>query len=88
MLLTTDGASFMLMLSDLAPGETGRILRLGKGDRAYRQKLLAMGLTPNTCFQVVRRAPLGDPIQIRVRDFTLSLRQSESTLLEIERVTP
>lgn len=76
----------MLTLFDLSPGENGRILGFAKGDRAYRQKLLAMGLTPNTLFQVLRRAPLGDPIQIRVRDFTLSLRQQESLLLNIARV--
>ena len=76
----------MLALSDLAPGETGKICGFHPGDRAYRQKLLAMGLTPNTEFEVIRRAPLGDPIQIRVRNFYLSLRQTETALLKIERV--
>lgn len=77
----------MLLLADLSPGEFGKICGFRQGDKAYRQKLLAMGLTPNTPFEVIRRAPLGDPIQIRVRDFHLSLRQAETELLIIERVT-
>lgn len=77
----------MLTLSDLSPGEIGKISGFHKGDRVYRQKLLAMGLTPNTEFEVIRRAPLGDPIQIRIRNFDLSLRQAETALLKIERVS-
>ena len=78
----------MLTLSDLSPGEFGRILGFrSDGDKRYRRKLLAMGLTPNTPFEVIRRAPLGDPIEILVRDFCLSLRQHEVMQLEIERVS-
>lgn len=76
----------MLQLCDLFVGETARIRGFHSGDCHYRQKLLAMGLTPGTEFQVVRRAPFGDPIEIRVRNFYLSLRQAETTLLQIERV--
>lgn len=76
----------MLSLADLSPGEIGKICGFRKGDKVYRHKLLAMGLTPNTQFEVIRRAPLGDPIQIRVRDFYLALRQPETALLVIERV--
>ena len=78
----------MLRLSDLSPGEIAKISGFYPGNKAYRQKLLAMGLTPNTHFEVIRRAPLGDPIQIRIRDFYLSLRQAETALLKIERVEP
>ena len=77
----------MLTLGDLSSGESGRICGFHKGNKVYRQKLLAMGLTPNTQFKVIRRAPLGDPIQIQVRDFYLSLRQHESALLKVERVS-
>lgn len=76
----------VLALSDLKSGEVGIICGFHKGDKPYRHKLLAMGLTPNTQFEVVRRAPLGDPVQIRVRDFYLSLRQKEVALLKIKRV--
>lgn len=77
----------MLTLSDLSPGEFGRVLGFHNGDKEYRRKLLAIGLTPNTPFEVIRRAPLGDPIQIRVRGFYLSLRKNEVVQLEIERVS-
>lgn len=76
----------MTSLSDMQPGEVGRITGYNPGDAAYRRKLLSMGLTPNTYFQVVRRAPLGDPIQIRVHAYYLSLRQAEASALKIERV--
>jgi len=75
-----------LKLSALQPGDFGMVCGFVKGDRVYRQKLLAMGLTPNTRFQVIRRAPLGDPIQIKVRNFFLCLRQAEAALVKIERV--
>lgn len=71
-------------LAEMRPGDVGRICGFHSGDKAYRQKLLAMGLTPNTYIEVVRRAPLGDPIQIRVHAYFLSLRQAEAALLKIE----
>lgn len=74
-----------ICFSDLAPGEQGRICGYRKGDKLYRQRLLAMGLTPNTSFTLIRRAPLGDPIEIRIRGFLLSLRKSEANILLIER---
>lgn len=76
----------MITLSDLSAGEFGKICGFHPGDKVYRQKLLAMGLTPHTEFEVIRRAPLGDPVEIRVRDFHLSLRQGEAAILKIERV--
>ena len=74
-------------LSELQPGESATVrgFERGQQSKSYRQKLLAMGLTPNTQFEVVRRAPMGDPVQIRVRNFHLSLRQAEASLLIIER---
>jgi len=77
----------MITLTQMQPGDVGKICGFHPGDKAYRQKLLAMGLTPNTYFEVIRRAPLGDPIQIRVRSYFLSLRQKEAELLKIERVS-
>jgi Fe2+ transport system protein FeoA len=78
----------MLRWSDLNPGEVVKVCGFYPGQIAYRQKLLAMGLTPDTECEVIRRAPLGDPIEIRVRDFYLSLRQVEADLIKIERMQP
>ena len=47
-----------------------------------------MGLTPGTEFEVTRTAPLGDPVEIRVRGFDLSLRKDEAAILKIEASPP
>lgn len=78
--------SSSIALADMQDGEYGRICGFHSGHSAYRRKLLVMGLTPNTCFQVLRRAPLGDPVQIQLHSCCLSIRQSEASLLKIERV--
>ena len=71
---------------DLKIGAQARIVGLSMGEKAYRQRLVAMGLLPGTEFTVLRRAPLGDPIEIRVRGFALSLRKNEASILKIEEV--
>ncbi len=77
-----------ISLKQLAVGETGKVVGFARGQKTYRQKLLAMGLTPGTEFMVVRYAPLGDPIEIKLRGFSLSLRKHEADALLIERVKP
>jgi ferrous iron transport protein A len=73
-------------LGDLAAGERGRVTGLERGDRSYREKVLAMGLTPGTEFTVVRMAPLGDPVEITVRGYAVSLRKGEAAMLRVERL--
>ena len=75
-----------LGLGDLAVGERGCILGLRRGDSAYREKLLAMGLTPGTEFSVTRLAPLGGPVEISVRGYAVSLRKGEAQLLRVKRL--
>lgn len=74
-------------LKNLKAGETGKIIRLSKEAKPYRQKLLAMGLTKNTVIKVLRVAPLGDPIEIEVRGFSLSLRKQEAEQILMHRET-
>jgi len=74
------------MLGDMAVGDKGRVTGLEKGNKGYRKKLLAMGLTPGTEFSVIRYAPMGDPIEISVRGFALSLRKNEAAALLVERI--
>jgi len=77
----------MLALSDLAPGESAQIVGYKKDcSMAYRSQLLAMGLTPKAVVRVIRRAPMGDPVLIQVREATLSLRQHEARVLQLQRV--
>lgn len=74
-----------LTLADLAPGDRARIVGLGKGASAYRHHLMSMGLTPGVELEIVRAAPLGDPVEIRVRGFSISLRREEARLVSVER---
>jgi ferrous iron transport protein A len=53
-------------------------------DKSLRKKLLSFGLTPGTTFDIIRIAPLGDPVEIKVRGFLLSLRKSELELINYE----
>lgn len=74
-------------LSAFKSGDTGRVVNLSHSNPLYRQKLLSMGLTPGTYFIVKRVAPLGDPIEISVRGYSLSLRKHEANVLQVEQVT-
>ncbi|HPO02511.1 FeoA family protein [Teretinema zuelzerae] len=75
-----------LKLKDMEIGSTGEVAGYSRSDAVYRDKLLAMGLTKGTPFKVLRVAPLGDPVEIEVRGFRLSLRKAESDVLEIRRL--
>ncbi|GMV95979.1 MAG: ferrous iron transport protein A [Phycisphaerae bacterium] len=64
-------------LDNLRVGEQGRVKSLG-GAPDVRRRLAEMGLTPGTLLKVVRFAPLGDPIDVEVRGYHLSLRKHEA----------
>lgn len=72
---------------DLKAGDRARVLGFQKGGIAHRQKLLSLGLTPGAEFTVERFAPLGDPVEIRVRDTFLSMRKNEASALLIELIS-
>lgn len=76
-----------MTISDLKIGESAKVTSLSKANLVYRQKLLAMGLTPGTIVRVKRKAPLGDPIELAVRGFSLSLRKGEADILQILKQT-
>ncbi|WP_407275769.1 ferrous iron transport protein A [Halothiobacillus sp. DCM-1] len=75
-----------LSLMDLRPGDQGKVLGFAPGQAEYRRRLMAMGLTPGTPFTVTRVAPLGDPVQLQVRQSALTLRKDEAAMLRIDRV--
>ena len=74
-------------LADIAVGKTGSVLGFNKDTNVYRQKLLAMGFIKGTTFRVVRVAPMGDPVEIRVRDFSISLRREEARALRVKEIS-
>lgn len=67
----------MKTLADLAPTEEGRIHSITGAD-GLSQRLSELGFTPGQTVHVVRFAPLGDPMQIRIRGFSLALRRREA----------
>lgn len=71
-------------LRDMNVGDRGRIFKLDIGDQSYKRQLLAMGLTRGAEFTVMRVAPLGDPVEIKVRGCALSLRKSDTSGVHIE----
>ncbi|MGE4527046.1 MAG: ferrous iron transport protein A [Rhodospirillaceae bacterium] len=73
------------VLRDMAVGDSGRVLGFLEGSSAYRRKLLALGLTKGAAFRVTRVAPLGDPVEIVVRGFSLSLRRAEADIVLVEK---
>lgn len=73
-------------LKNLVIGDLAKIIGFEPTGKAYRKKLLAMGLTPGTEFSVTRFAPMGDPVEIKLRGFALTLRKDEASVLQIEKL--
>ncbi|MEN6312881.1 MAG: FeoA family protein [Clostridiaceae bacterium] len=74
-----------MTLDKLPVGETAIITRVG-GEGVLRCRLLDMGIIPKTKVVVGKIAPLGDPIEIRIRDYTLTLRMEDAEKIEIRQV--
>ena len=75
-----------MQIKDLRVGDRARVTGFTVAGGAYRRKLLAMGLTPGTELAVTRVAPLGDPMELRVRGFSVSLRRDEAEVLSVEKL--
>jgi ferrous iron transport protein A len=69
-------------LDQLRPGQRGRVVALRGGD-ALIQRLMEMGLLEGEEVEVVGFAPLGDPLEIRLGDYRLSLRRSEAARVRV-----
>jgi Fe2+ transport system protein FeoA len=74
-------------LNTLLPGESGTVIRMDAANPKVRQRLLEMGLIRGTPIELVRFAPMGDPIEVRVKGYRLSLRREEASSVIVERVT-
>lgn len=72
-----------MTLGQLPIGGCGTISRVD-GPRPFRRRLLELGLTPGIQVEVLRVAPLGDPIEVLVRGYRLSLRKEDAGLVSIE----
>ena len=71
-----------MLLSELKPKEEGFITEVG-GEGALRCRLLDMGLIPRTKVKLIKTAPMGDPIQIEIRGYELTLRIEDAKKIKI-----
>ena len=74
-----------MTLDELNLEEPARVSEVG-GQGALRRRLLDMGITPGTEVMIRKRAPMGDPIEIRCRGYELSLRKEEAKTIEVRRI--
>ncbi len=75
-----------LTLAQLAVKEKAKIIGFAKGVSSNKQKLMSMGVIRGTECEVVRVAPLGDPVEIIIKGYSLSLRKDEAESILIEKV--
>lgn len=76
----------MTTLDQLQPGDRAEICAFHIEASPLRRRLLALGLLPGTTLEVLRRAPLGDPMQVRVRHTSLALRRDEAAALSVRKL--
>lgn len=77
-----------MTLADLKTGEIAEITGYTLGNALYRAKLLALGLTSGVKIKIINVAPLGDPFEIAVRGYHLSLRHDEVSVIKVRQLTP
>ena len=82
--MLTEGEQYMKTLRELPIRKSARIVRV-HGEGALKRRLMDMGLTRGTAVTVKKVAPLGDPIEVTVRGYELSLRKDDAALIEIEQ---
>ena len=75
-----------LSLKDLKPGEKGEIASF-KGEGAIRKRLLDMGIIRGGVVEMEKVAPFGDPIQVKIKGYHLTLRKSEAESVTVRRIT-
>ncbi len=73
----------MVTLRDCAPGSRVKVLRIS-GEGAVKRRIMDMGITKGIDISVRKLAPLGDPVEITVRGYELSLRKEDADIIEVE----
>lgn len=71
-----------MTLRDLLPGQEGVVTSIGEKGPA-RRRIMDMGVTPGAMIKVIKVAPFGDPIEVNVRGYELSLRKSEADQIQV-----
>ena len=74
-----------MTLRDLSVGKSGRVLTVG-GEKVLRRRLLEMGITPRTVITVKKTAPMGDPLELLLRGYVLTLRLDDAEKIAVEEL--
>ena len=75
----------MKTLRDAKIGETGKVVKL-HAQGAVKRRIMDMGITKGQAIKVIRVAPLGDPMEVTVRNYQLSVRKADAEMVEVELV--
>lgn len=73
-----------MTIADLKPGESGLVKEIG-GEGAIYRRFLDMGITPGVAIRLKKTAPMGDPIEIHLRGYALTLRKEDAMKITIEK---
>jgi len=73
-----------MTLAELQVGEQGKVVAVN-GQGALRRRLLDMGIIPNTIITIKKLAPMGDPMELSLRGYVLTLRKEDAAEIEINR---
>ena len=76
----------MKTLRDAAIGDTVKVVKL-HGEGAVRKRIMDMGITKGVEIFIRKAAPLGDPIEVKVRGYELSIRKADAEMIEVEEET-
>ena len=72
-----------MTLKEVKPGSTVKVVKIS-GEGAVKRRIMEMGLTKGIEVFVLKVAPLGDPVEVTVRDYELSVRKADAELVELE----
>lgn len=74
-----------MTLREISVGKSGRVLTVG-GEKILRRRLLDMGITPRTVITVRKTAPMGDPVELLLRGYVLTIRLEDAEKITVEEV--
>ena len=72
-----------MTLNELEVGKTAKVVRLN-GEGAVKRRIMDMGITKGVAIKVQKVAPLGDPMEVTVRGYQLSIRKADAEMVEVE----
>jgi ferrous iron transport protein A len=84
--MNLQGSATYLLMTQLDVGQRARVLGF-QSESEYNTQLQRLGVIAGTEFEVIRKAPLGDPIEIRLRGYSLALRPREATAVLIQVIS-